>query len=134
MLQVFLGKNLTEKLRLIDADKEDAIKTRDALQKEVSGLKLQVEELRSKKKIEEEDIMHMIKMREEALAIEKQRFELQMTQEKDAAIASVKDAYREKLEGWLIDKNKESDNRFEQILERLPNVNMSIKQDSRRGK
>lgn len=134
MLQLIFGKNLTEKLRVIDTDKEDAIKSRDVLQKEVSRLQVEVEQLKSKKKIEEEDIKHMIKMQEEALAVEKQRYELKLMQEKDTAIARVKDEYRQKLEGWLIDKNKESDSRFQMILERLPNVNMSIKQSTRGSK
>jgi len=133
MLQILLGKNLTEKLRVIDHDKELQLKSVDSLTKEISSLNIEIDRLKSKKKIEEEDIKHMLKLQEERMSLEKEKFKVQMEREKDAAIAKVKDEYRDKLEQFLVQKNKESDQRFTEILARLPDVNMSITQ-GRKGK
>lgn len=126
MFQIIFGKNLAEKLKAIDEEKEYLLKTISSLRSEEIKLKSQIEELKSKKKIEEEDIKHMIKMREEMFSIEKQKFEARVEKEKDSEIAKVKDAHRDKLEKFLVDKNKEADARFAEILARLPNINMEI--------
>lgn len=128
MIQILLGKNLTEKLRVIDTDKENQLKSVDRLTKEISDLTSEIDRLKSKKKIEEEDLKHMLKIQEERLALEKQKFEVQKEREKDTAIAKVKDEYRDKLEQFLVQKNKESDQRFTEILAHLPDVSMAITQ------
>lgn len=129
MFQIITGKNLIEKLRIVDRDKESLIKTNEQLAKEAADLRLEVQGLKTKRKIEEEDIKHMLKMKEEALAIEKQKFELATEKAKNAEVAQVKDNYRDKLEAFLVQKNNEGDKRFAEILERLPNVTMAIKQN-----
>jgi DNA anti-recombination protein RmuC len=74
------------------------------------------------KKISEEDIKHMIKMKQEALEIEKQKFELKTTSEKQNEIHRVKDEYQRKVEVLLGEQLKNIQNMYSEVLKRLPNV------------
>ena len=46
----------------------------------------------------------------------------------DERVAKVKDQYRDKLENQLEKRGNELKEMYKEILERLPNVNMAIKQ------
>lgn len=95
-----------------------------ALEEKISELKTTVRELESNKKIEEEDLKHMIRLKEERLAVQFQRKELEIEAEKEKAVAAVKDEYRDKLEARLSTEVNSIKEMYGQILERLPNVNM----------
>jgi len=97
---------------------------RDTLRDQVRNLKDELAGLQSKKKIEEEDIKHMVRLKEERLEVKSQKMELTMEQEKQAAIAEVKDTYRDKLEARLETEVENIKEMYGQILERLPNVNI----------
>jgi len=94
-------------------------------------LKEEVEDLKIKKKIETEDIKHMVKMKEEKNDLEFQKKVMEKEQEKQAAIATVKDEYRNKLEKNLIAQKDDIKEMYSQILKRLPDVNarLTIKQE-----
>ncbi len=98
-----------------------------ALEKEKSNLKKDVEELKLKKKIEDEDIKHMVKMKEERLDIEIKKKEKEINQEKETAIGKVKDAYRDKVEKNLEIQKDDIKGMYDEILKRLPNVNVKLK-------
>lgn len=128
MLTIIFGrKNLADKIQAIETEKNDLLKQIWQLKDDKDKLGREIDTLKSKKKIEEEDIKHMIKIKEEAFEIQKQKYSMDNDKKRDDAIGKIKDEYRDKLENWLIQKGKESDQRFVEILARLPNVNMEIK-------
>ena len=100
---------------------------RDKLREQVRELKDDIASLKSKKKIEEEDIKHMVRLKEERMAVENQKKELEMERKKDTAIAEVKDQYRDKLEGRLEKEVTNMKEMYGQILERLPNISAKVK-------
>lgn len=126
MIQVIFGKNLAEKLRVIEQEKEDLVKSRDKLRDEISSLKAEVRDLQLKRKIEEEDIKHMIKLEREQLELEKQKFQNQQELKTMQEIGKVRAEYAVKIENHLISKNDEANERYSQILERLPNISMEL--------
>ncbi len=102
----------------------DQIKT---LKKERNGRQDEIERLKLKKKIEDEDIKHMVKMKEEKLGLEFKKKEMDIEQEKQDAIAKVKDAYRDKTEKSLVGQKDDIKEMYGQILQRLPDVNVNLK-------
>lgn len=106
----------------LEAEIKELRKERDKLREDVAELKL-------KKKIEDEDIKHMIKMMEERNSVKEQQFKLTTEREKDAEIAKIKDAYRDKLETFLQGQVKDTKDMYNQILQRLPDVNVRLRGD-----
>ena len=104
---------LKEKVEKLEFD-------RDTLKEELADVKLD-------KKISEEDIKHMIRMKEEKNEIEFERQCMVKDRECETQIAEVKDGYRDKMEANLktqIDNIKEM---YGEILQRLPDVNVNLK-------
>jgi hypothetical protein len=112
----------------IEADTIDELQDKViSLELERRDLKEEVEDLKLKKKTSEEDIKHMVKMKEERLAIDHERKALALEKEKEQAIATVKDKYRDKTEAYLNEQIKRADGMYAEILERLPNINVNMK-------
>ena len=99
------------------------------LQSERKVLKEEVEDLKLKKKIEDEDIRHMVKMKEESLEQKFLRKEMEMEKRKDKEVATCKDAYRDKLEVFLTKRGDDIKEMYNEILARLPDVNVKLKGD-----
>ena len=99
----------------------------EGLRKDRARLKQEVEDLRLKKKIEEEDIKHMVKMKMERLDLEHQKKVQETERVKEKEIADVKDRYRDKMELQLSKETANIKEMYAQILERLPNVNLKLK-------
>ena len=120
---------IRERDELLDEINELKVNTveRDKLREQVRELKDDIQSLKSKKKIEEEDIKHMIRLKEERMEVANEKKALEMHREKDKAIAEVKDTYRDKLEGRLEIEVKNMKEMYGQILERLPNINVKAK-------
>ena len=97
------------------------------LVKERSGLKEEVEDLKLKKKTSEEDIKHMVRMKEERLAIDHEKKVVELEKEKARTVAAVKDSYRDKTEEYLNKQIGRADKMYAEILERLPNINVTMK-------
>jgi chromosome segregation ATPase len=113
-----------------EQEKLDQLKARNkALEEEKTRLKEEVADLKLKKKIEEEDIKHMVKMKEEKLAIEHERKELERESEKQAAIHKAQNEYRDKIEKNLEKQLASMKDMYGEILGRLPNVNVRLKGD-----
>ena len=100
------------------------------IQEELDGL-------RSEKKIEEEEIKHLIKMREERQAIALERKELAIQKTADEEVKAAQKSYREKIqemhedyrkkvEEHLESRNKDMKNTMEQVLSRLPDISMML--------
>ncbi len=96
---------------------------------EIPNLKREIKKLESQRKIEDEEIKHMLKMKEEREALEREKFETKCTREKDDEIAKVKDEYANKLRDRLEQDIERGDARFVQILQRLPTATIEMKED-----
>jgi len=95
-----------------------------ALNGEIRTLKDQLADLKHEKKITEEDIKHMVRLKEEKMAVEAERKEVERDRKSASDIAEVKDTYRDKMETRLqteVDNIKEM---YGQILQRLPKVSV----------
>ena len=109
------AKELEEKI-------EDLQNERDKLKEEVADLKLE-------KKTGEEDLKHMVKIKEEKDEVRFQQKMLEIERKQQAAIADVKDKYRDKMETQLSQETNNIKEMYAQILERLPNYNVTVKQN-----
>jgi len=99
----------------------------DELIRKNRKLRDDLDTLSHEKKIAEEDIKHMVKLKEERLEIEHQKRLNDMVLEKSKDIATIKDEYRDKLEEFLQAQVKDMRKMYEQILNRLPDINVSLK-------
>lgn len=120
-------KKDSKKVTKLEDRIEKLEKQRDDLEDNKIGLKSEVEGLKSKKKIEEEQIKHLVKLKDEKRDIEIQKKELTMQAEKATAIAEVKDSYQDKLTEQLQSQISDNNERYAQILKRLPDVNVRLK-------
>lgn len=98
----------------------------ERLEKDKRELKEQLEDLKLKKKMEEEDIKHMVKINNERKDIELEKEKIKLSREKDDAIATVKDEYRDKTEQQLEKQVGNMREMYGEILERLPNYNVKV--------
>ena len=96
---------------------------------EIRVLKEQVADLKLQRKIEDEDIKHMVKIKESELDIMHQKKGLELQRKSDEEISRVKDNYRDKLESFLKGQVKDVKEMYGQILKRLPDVNVRLKGD-----
>ena len=112
--------NLESELATLRKELEQ--KCRDVVAKESERRKLneELEDLKLKKKIELQEIEHMVKMSKERneISFEKKVAEVQSAKQKE--IYDLQKGYYEKAMGDL-------KGLMEQIMARLPNVNMEIK-------
>ena len=103
---------------------------RERLFDENHNLKTENKTLKVKRQIDEEQIAHKIKMREEQVDLDYKKKLQAAEAKKQEDVAKVKDEYRDKLENELKKRGDELKEMYKQILERLPNVNMAIRQKS----
>lgn len=105
---------------------------RHELEKTINDLEMEIDRLQARKETEEQELKHMIRMKEEKMELESQKFKIRCEQQKEEAIAAVKNEYRDKLEERLIKETENIRSMYTEILERLPNVNarLSIKDNS----
>lgn len=117
-----MGLFKTKREKELETEVSDLWKERGDLKKEVEYLKLQ-------KKIETEDIKHMVKIKEEKMVVENERKQLERDREKDGEIAKVKDSYHDKVEKNLEKQLDNMKSMYGEILDRLPNVNVKLRGD-----
>jgi len=122
MFNLFRKTESEEELEMLRTQKTELEKEIKSLKEEVAGLKL-------KKKIEDEDIRHMVKIKQEALEIEHKKKNMDVEAAKNAEIAECKDAYRDKMEMFLQKQVQDVKEMYAQILKRLPDVNVRLKGD-----
>ena len=125
----FSKKNKEEDLRLKEVQ-EEVVKCNivlDTSRKTIRTLKEEIDGLKSKRKIELEDIKHMVKMREERNEIKFEKLVMDLEKEKFLEIGTVKDTYRDKLEGRLTVELDNMKDMYGQVLERLPNITGKLK-------
>ncbi|MAF80097.1 hypothetical protein CL629_03405 [bacterium] len=98
----------------------------DALKRQRRTLRENVEDLKIEKKVSEEDIKHMVRMKEEKLALEYDKKEIDWFKAKEKEIAAIKDQYRDKIEKNLEKESARTQEMYNEILKRLPNVNVKL--------
>ncbi len=99
------------------------------LQKAKGTLERSAEDVAASNKRAEEDIKHMVKMRQDSMKLEKKEYELKSDATLATEIAKVKDEYRDKTEEGLNGEVKRIQEMYAQILERLPTVTVRQRDD-----
>lgn len=134
----------------------DQIKSKKRLKTEVENLEKEVNSLKDSelsareakrraedelskvkhdKKLETEDIKHMIKMKEEKNKLELDKKQVELERENFNKIETIKDEYRNKLEELLKGQIQDVKQIQKDILDRLPNIEVLLgNQDLRKSK
>lgn len=139
---------LKTKLAGINSDEEQATRLEDRifeLKKELSDLSLtkstelselqitkseEIAEIKLKRDISERDIKHLVKIKEERMAVESQKAELDIKSEyKDLELALQKE-YFEKSTAQLDLARKEMKEVYDKIMTCMPNVNLDVQRDT----
>jgi hypothetical protein len=107
-----------------DTEKDDLKAIIKSLEKEKRTLKEDLADLKLKKKMESEDIKHMVKINNERKDIELEKEKIKLERQSADAIAKVKDSYRDKTEQQLEKQLVNMKGMYGEILERLPNYNV----------
>lgn len=121
--------NTKKKIAKLETTKNDLEIEVEKLKEEAAKAKEELAEVKHKKKMEDEDIKHMVKMSKEAGEIDLKKKVMDCEKEKAEAIAVVKDEYRDKMEERLQGEVNNMKEMYGQILERLPNVTARLKGD-----
>ena len=82
----------------------------------------QLAEVKHKTKLEQEDIKHMVKMKEEKQAIELDKKKVELEREHFNKIEVVKDDYRAKLEDLLKNQIKDAKESHQKLMEHMPKI------------
>jgi len=89
-------------------------------------LKSRVEHLKLEKKTSEEDIKHMVRMKEERQELEYQKRVVELEGKTAKEIEAVKNEYRDKLENELNRQINEAKEMYADLLKRLPDINVKL--------
>ncbi len=120
-LNEILGKELKDIPALIKEAKDLIGPAED-----VSVLKKQIKELELKKVMEQREIEHLVKLKEEKLNIEHQKRELELQSEFNKKEMCLQTEHHDNILEQLEAFNERQDKFFEQVMERLPNVTAHI--------
>ena len=127
MFEKWRKESLRKEIANLKTELDSSVGEADKAKAELRTVKDNLADLKLKKKIEEEDIKHMVKMKEERNEVENEKKLLGMERDKDKAIAEVKDNYRDKLEEFLKTQVKDTKEMYTEILGRLPDVKVKLK-------
>lgn len=116
------AKKLISKIETLEENKEKLEDEKVELKSEVAGLK-------SQKKIEEEQIKHLVRIKDEKRDLEFQKREVTKDAARAEEVAKVKNEYQDKLTDQLNKQIDDNNDRYAQILKRLPDVNVRLKGD-----
>lgn len=106
---------------------KDILNDTDNNERTVKALKTELAELQLKKRMEEEEIKHLVKMKEEKQFIEGQKKEMELQKTFQMKEMELQNSYHEKVLKTIDESRKESRELYTKIMERLPNVNVAIK-------
>lgn len=98
----------------------------DKLEDACHTQKIEYDKLKRLKQIEEEEIAHKIRMREEQVGIEKEKGIAEAERKADKSVMEVKSEYQDKLTAQLEKRNNELREMYTEILARLPDVDVNI--------
>lgn len=106
---------------------EVVLSERNRATSELRKVKDELEELKLKKKIEEEDIKHLTKIKLEQNEIEFTKKVMQVEKTKDSEVMNLKQQYADKLQVRLENEVKNIKEMYSEILKRIPDVNVRLK-------
>lgn len=98
-----------------------------ALKLQIAQLKEELENLKLQKKMEETEIKHLVKMKEEKQAIELQKALNDQNKQFNDKEMQLQTKYHEKVMLVLEEGSKKLQEIYKEILGRLPNVNVEMK-------
>jgi len=120
-------KKVISENKKLKGDIEDTELKLSNLVKHKIELNNEIEELKLKRKIEEEDLKHLIKIREERLEIEFEKRKLAEDAKNQEKIHIISNEYKDKVEKFLIENVEKSERMYSELLVRLPDVNVRLK-------
>lgn len=123
---IFTKEGLKKALREVLYDGGKGRQKIEELNQEVEVLKVTVKDLELKKRLEEEEIKHLVKMKEEKQLIELQKKEITLQQEFTKKEMELQTKYHDKVLTTIDESRKESKELYTEIMKRLPNVNVDI--------
>lgn len=97
------------------------------LKKEIRGLKDDLATLKTTKKMEEREIEHLVKMKEEKQVIEFEKKEVEQTKKYQDKEMELQKNYHDKVLTNINETHKDQKELYKEILKRLPDVNVEIK-------
>ena len=105
----------------------DKVKTEKQLNEKIANLRETLAQLKLTTKIEEEDLAHMIKMKEDRLQLEYDQKLMTEKQTHQDAIAELKEKHNGEIKEMQTAAQEQLKEMYSEILERLPNLNASLK-------
>ena len=106
---------------------DDYREQKHQLEDQLRGLRNQIAELEAKAKREDEELAHLVRMKESKLEWEAQQKALAMERQKIAQIDKIKSEYCAKLEKQLEERITEMRAMYTEILARLPDINVQLR-------
>lgn len=105
-------------------------KKKQELEKTIKRLTEEKAELEFKKGMEEKEIAHLVKMKEEKILIETEKKRIELSQKFQDKEMALQREYFEKVMKAVQEGQKKMEDIYTKIMDRLPNINMEI---SRKG-
>lgn len=99
------------------------------LKKQIRVLKDELESLKTTKKMEQREIEHLVKLKEEKLDIDHQKKNLELQGQFRQKEMEMQTTYHDKIMTQLEKAANEMKDVYTKIMERMPNVNMEIKKE-----
>lgn len=121
-----LEKQLKQRCKSLEGRIINLRTEKDTVEDELYDLKSDHEKLTRLRKVEEEEIAHKIRMRDEQVGIEKEKGIADAERKADEKVMEVKGAYQDKLTKQLEDRGNELREMYSEILTRLPEVTVDI--------
>lgn len=127
MFNIFKKKE-DKSYELLEQVKELELKIK-CLRNDAQTARDELSTVRHQKKLEEEDIKHMVKMKEEKMELDFDKRVVKIEREQADAIATVKDKYQDKQTEYLNKQIEQGAEDRKEILERLPKINVKLNGD-----
>jgi len=93
---------------------------------DVSKLKKELKELELQKTMEQREIEHLVKLKEEKLTVEFEKKEIELQKTYQAKEMVLQTDYHNKIMKAIESARKEQQETYKEIMKRLPNVNVSL--------
>ncbi len=99
------------------------------LKEDKEKLQEQVVQLKSTKKIEEEEIKHLVRLKEEKMEVTFERRQLTLDKEHQKKMHNLQTDYNDKIQARLEKEVDRMKGMYGEVLKRLPDVNVRLKGD-----
>ena len=99
------------------------------LKEEKETLEIEVKSLNSRKKIDEEELKALIKLKEDKMGLDFKRKEMDLAKEHQQKQHNLQVRYNEKLQERLETEVENIKEMYGEVLKRLPDVNVRLKGD-----